>query len=151
MIKKILLTFTLFSMLLITVACSTANAQKQENQVPATQEISITDTGEFNQNPHITKQIEIAKDSHVIITLISNGSTGFTWNENAAISDSDILEQIQHNNKEAGSDKIGAPGTEQWTLKALKQGTATIKLDYSRPWEGGEKGIWTLELTVTVK
>ena len=53
----------------------------------------------------------------------------------------DILEQLQHKNKEAGSDKIGAPGTEQWTLKALKQGAvATVKLDYSRPWEGGEKG-----------
>jgi len=46
---------------------------------------------------------------------------------------------------------VGAPGEEVWTFKALKKGTSTIALEYSRPWEGGEKGEWTLNLTVIVK
>jgi len=46
---------------------------------------------------------------------------------------------------------VGAPGAQVWTFKALKKGATTVSLDYSRPWEGGEKGVWTFELTVTVK
>jgi hypothetical protein len=70
MLKKILMAIALLSTLLITVACTTANAQKPENRTPAAQEISITCAEDFNQDPHISKQIEIAKDGQVIITLI---------------------------------------------------------------------------------
>ncbi|MFC1983316.1 protease inhibitor I42 family protein, partial [Chloroflexota bacterium] len=45
----------------------------------------------------------------------------------------------------------GTPGQEVWTFKALKKGTTTVFMEYSRPWEGGEKGEWTFNLTVTVK
>ena len=45
----------------------------------------------------------------------------------------------------------GTAGQEIWTFKALRPGTSTISMDYSRPWEGGEKGEWTFKLTVVVK
>ena len=151
MIKKILITIGLLSTLFIMVACSTANAQKQDYKALDNQEITITDASLFDQNPHMIKQVEIAQDGQIMITLISNASTGFTWNANAELSDSSILAQLKHETIIANSDKVGAPGVEQWTLNALKKGTATVKFDYSRPWEGGEKGIWTLELTVIVK
>jgi inhibitor of cysteine peptidase len=151
MLKKFAMSVALLSTLLITVACTTANAQKQENQAPAAQEISITGAEEFNSNPHISKQIEIGKDGQVIITLISTASTGFSWNEKATIADNSILEQVKHETIGANSDKVGAAGAEQWTLKAMKTGATTVKLEYSRPWEGGEKGVWTLDLMVTVK
>ena len=151
MLKKILMAIALLSTLLITVACTAANAQRQENRAPAAQEISITGAEEFNSNPHISKQIEIAKDGQVIITLISNASTGFSWNEKATMADNSILEQLKHETIGANSDKVGAAGAEQWTLKAMQAGETTVKLEYSRPWEGGEKGIWTLDLIVIVK
>jgi predicted secreted protein len=43
------------------------------------------------------------------------------------------------------------PGQGVWTFKALKAGESTISLDYSRPWEGGEKGEWTFVLNVVVE
>ena len=36
-------------------------------------------------------------------------------------------------------------------VEALKKGTTSLSLEYGRPWEGGEKGVWTFELIVTVK
>ncbi len=43
---------------------------------------------------------------------------------------------------------------ERWEtegFKALKKGSSTIYLEYSRPWEGGEKGEWTCTVNVVVK
>jgi hypothetical protein len=37
------------------------------------------------------------------------------------------------------------------TIAADAAGTAVISASYDRPWDGGEKGAWTLELTITVK
>jgi len=45
----------------------------------------------------------------------------------------------------------GTPGQEVWTFKALKVGESVISVDYSRSWEGGEKGEWTFVLNVLVK
>ncbi len=40
---------------------------------------------------------------------------------------------------------------ESWTFKALKQGSSEVYLEYSLPWEGGEKGEWTCTVNVVVK
>ena len=45
---------------------------------------------------------------------------------------------------------VGAGGVENWTFKALAKGETTISMEYSRPWEGGEKAAQTFELTVVV-
>jgi predicted secreted protein len=45
----------------------------------------------------------------------------------------------------------GAPGNEVWTFQALQAGASTVAFSYSRSWEGGEKGVETLTLNVTVK
>jgi len=45
----------------------------------------------------------------------------------------------------------GTPGKEVWTFKTLKKGTTEVSMEYSRPWEGGEKAEWTFDLVVTVK
>jgi inhibitor of cysteine peptidase len=44
---------------------------------------------------------------------------------------------------------LGAPGTETWTFEALKVGTTAM--DYSRPWQGGEKGAGTFMASVEVR
>jgi len=36
-------------------------------------------------------------------------------------------------------------------FQTLEPGSSTIYLEYSRPWEGGEKGEWTFTLDVVVK
>ena len=149
--KKIFLAIALISVFLVTVACSAVNAQKPDVVPPANKDITITNADDFTQNAHMQKQLDVAKGSSIVITLISNATTGFSWNENAVIADSSILQQTIHRQISADSDKLGAAGSEQWTIKALKTGQTTIHLEYSRPWEGGEKAVWTLDVAVTIK
>lgn len=145
---KILVVIAILVTLLSAVACAGVNAQ-EGGQI--TQQIDIRNSEEFEQNQHIQKQVDITKGDTLLVTLISNATTGFVWDENAAITDTAIIEQTKHENIAANSDKVGAPGEEQWTFKALKAGTTAVHLEYSRPWEGGEKGVWVFDLTVTVK
>jgi inhibitor of cysteine peptidase len=150
MINKILAAIALLAALLITVACSGTNAQKVELQNSVTT-ISIINSDEFNQNQYIQKQVEIARGDEILVKLVSNGSTGFSWNENAEIADPGIVQQVKHQDITSDSSAVGAPGAEEWTFKTLKTGTTKVHLEYGRPWEGGEKGIWTFDLTVIVK
>jgi len=111
---------------------------------------------DFMKNQHISKEVAVPVDGSLTVTLCSNPTTGFQWVESAQMSDQTILQQISHEfvAPAAKGDEPPAPGTagqEIWTFKALKEGTSTISMEYSRPWEGGEKGGWTFDLTVTVK
>ena len=74
----------------------------------------------------------------------------FIWNEEAQISDTGVLEQVKHEYIAPSASKPGAAGTEKYTFRGVKHGTATVSLEYSRDWEGGEKAEWTCTLTVTV-
>jgi inhibitor of cysteine peptidase len=112
-------------------------------------EISCDD---FYQNQHIAKQLEVASGDSFTVLLCSNTTTGFKWSETAEIGDQSILQQDRHEFISPDSTgTVGAPGKEKWTFKALKAGTSTIDIEYSRPWEGGEKSEWTFKLTVVVK
>lgn len=129
---------------LLLVACSPA--QKQ-----ASIEISCDDFMGVN---HISQEVEVSADGTLTVTLCSNPTTGFLWSESAQISDPTVLQQTDHQLVVAGSEPPpppGTPGQEVWTLKALKKGTSTVSMEYSRPWEGGEKGARTFILTVVVK
>lgn len=100
---------------------------------------------------HITQTIEVALPGSLVVTLGSNPTTGFQWQEDAVISDPSILTQYTHQVVESQSDMVGASGKDVFTFKTLAKGTSTIQLQYSRPWEGGEQGEWTVDLTVIVK
>ena len=112
-----------------------------------------------------------AGDSFTVI-LCSNPTTGFIWSEAAEISDQTVIQQTDHKfvppqgegepsasgtsgqgkgNGNGAPPASGTPGQEIWTFKALKEGTSTVSLEYSQPWDGGEKGEWTYVLTITVK
>jgi inhibitor of cysteine peptidase len=101
---------------------------------------------------HISKEVAAAVGDSFTVTLCSNATTGFKWSESAKISNPAVVQQIGHEfvSPEAKG-VVGAAGKEVWTFKALKKGTSTVSLEYSRPWEGGEKGEWTFNLTVAAK
>jgi inhibitor of cysteine peptidase len=110
--------------------------------------VSIDD---FSSQQNITKEITVSPGDSFVVTLGSNQTTGFSWSKTAQVSDAAVVEQTDHEYVAPASDKLGAAGDENWTFKALKKGTATLYMEYSRPWEGGEKAEWTFTLTVTVK
>lgn len=96
--------------------------------------------------------IEMAVGETLTVTLESNPTTGFSW---ALTSNSDetVLQEVDHEyvaDAAAETPLMGAGGVENWTFKALAKGEATISMEYSQPWEGGEKAVQTFTLTVTV-
>ena len=120
---------------------------------PAAKQASVeVSCDDFSQQNHITKQVEVGAGGTLTVTLCSNQTTGFMWSETAQISDQSVLQQTDHRFVPPEAEGVvGAAGKEVWTFNALKKGTSTVSVEYSRPWEGGEKGVWTFNLTVTVK
>ena len=121
---------------------------------PASQVWVETYCDEFYDNHHINKTIELNTGDRLTVVLCSNPTTGFQWSEEAQISDSGVLKQDVHEFVGPESQPPpppGTPGLEAWTFQTLKKGNSTVSMEYSRPWEGGEKGEWTFTLTVTVK
>lgn len=109
---------------------------------------------DFMTEKHITREIEIGTGYELSVYLCSNPSTGFSWTESAIISDPLILQQTDHKfviSESSTPPSVGTAGKEVWKFKANKKGTSTIKMEYGRPWEGGEKGEWTFILNVIVK
>ncbi len=107
---------------------------------------------DFGKQNNVTKQMTVAAGSTFTITLCSNATTGYSWPESAQISDATVVQQLTHERvAPENTGLVGAPGTEVWTFKALKTGTSNIDMQYSQPWEGGQKGAWTFQLAVTVK
>ena len=109
---------------------------------------------EFYNNNHISKTIEVNAGDRLTVVLCSNPTTGFQWSEEAEISDSTVLKQEVHEFVGPESEPPpppGTPGLEAWTFQTLKKGTSTVSMEYSRLWEGGEKGEWTFTLDVVVK
>jgi len=106
----------------------------------------------FSEQGNITRNLEVAVGDTIKVTLCSNASTGFQWSETAQIGAPALIQQVEHEFvAPEGEGLVGAPGNEVWTFEALEKGTTTIAMEYSRPWEGGEKGVWTFVLTVTVE
>ena len=120
---------------------------------PAARQASVeVSCDDFSQQNYITRQVEVGAGGTLTVTLCSNQTTGFAWSETAQISDQSVLQQTDHRFVSPEAEGVvGAAGKEVWTFNALKKGTSTVSVEYSRPWEGGEKGEWTFNLTVTVK
>jgi len=121
---------------------------------PTPKQVSVEATDDDFMKLHaISKEVEVAAGESFTVTLCSNPTTGFQW-ESAKISDQAVLQQTDHKfvpPPERPEPVEGEAGKEVWTFKALKKGTSTISMEYSRPWEGGEKGAWTFVLTVVAK
>jgi predicted secreted protein len=115
-------------------------------------------TDEFTAENHIVKDIELSHPGSLMVSLGSNPTTGFCWDEEAAIAmllkGELVLEQISHEYiepQEGDEPMVGAPGKDVWVFDTKATGPTTVKFTYSQPWGGGEKGEWTLRLDVTVK
>ncbi|MFC1933333.1 protease inhibitor I42 family protein [Chloroflexota bacterium] len=140
-----ILSLSLISILL--VACTAADDQTSKACVEIT-------CNEFSNNNHFNQALEVRTGETFEVKLCSNPTTGFQWSEDSQISDMTVLKQENHEFIGPESEPPpppGTPGQEIWTFEALKQGSSIIYLEYSRPWEGGEKSEWTLTVDVTVK
>ena len=141
---KLFLVFALVAILGVMGACAKAQGAPPEVNV-------VISNDEFLNNKDIAKEVEVAVDGIVTVTLASNPSTGFSWPEIAQISNGAVLQQTSHEYVAPQGTAIGAPGNEVWTFKALTKGSTMVEMQYNRPWVGGEKGEWSFQLTIVVK
>jgi len=85
----------------------------------------------------------------VIVTLESNGSTGYQWQ--LASLDQAILENTEQTYIPPETELIGAAGTERWVFVARHAGETALRMEYRRPWEPPEtEPARTFSVTVTV-
>ena len=115
--------------------------------------VAVTVTcDQFSKEPKIVQDITVPVGSTITVTLCSNPTTGFQWGEKSQISNAKVLKQTSYKMVPAANTGMaGAPGNEVWTFQALEAGAGTVSFSYSRSWEGGEKGVETFNLNVTVK
>ena len=140
MLRMVLLVLLLFAGLFLASGCSSDGN---------TIEVSCD---EFMDQEDVSREILAACGETIEVTLCANPTTGFEWEE-AEISDTGVLRESSRTFVGPGSDPPpppGSPGQEIWTFETMNQGSSTISIGYSRPWEGGEKGVWTFILDVTV-
>ena len=97
------------------------------------------------------KEVTLAAGGTLTVTLESNITTGYSWNENANIGDKAVLQQTDHKYQPPASPIPGAGGKEVWTFKALKAGNSTISMEYSRPFEQNAAPAKTFSLTLVVQ
>jgi inhibitor of cysteine peptidase len=142
---------TLFCLGLI-AALVLVNAVGADKPASEPAKIAFTEDN-FRQDgaAHKEKEVTLAAGEKLSVSLGSNGTTGYSWNEKAVNSDTNVVKQLSHERITPQTRMVGAGGTEVWTFEAVKAGNAILDFSYGRPWQGGEKGTWTLKVTVKVK
>jgi predicted secreted protein len=158
-VKKVLVLGILSAVILplLVFGCKAEQTSTTTPLVPALQggqeavRVTIT-TDEFGEQNHIVRDVELTPPGSLIVTLGTNPTTGYQWEE-AVIGDTSLIEQDSRNYvaPPTTGGTVGAPGKAVWVFNSLKTGTTTISMSYSRLWTGGEKDTWTLVLNLTVK
>jgi predicted secreted protein len=106
---------------------------------------------EFERQPNYSGSVQLAVGGTLTVALPSApASTGFDWSTPAQINDLSVLSQLDHRYVPPSGGGTGAAGLEIWTFRALKKGNCTVYLEYSQPWNGGVKALWTFRLAVAV-
>ncbi len=99
--------------------------------------------------PFTVEEASASTGGVIILTLGSNGTTG-RWQEQAAVSDPNVVEQTHSKlllpNPAAIS---GEQQSQSWTFRTLKEGLATVRIESEPPQSSGQESR-TFELTLVV-
>jgi predicted secreted protein len=129
---------------------SESGGQSAKQSQPHTETIQIS-YDELQKDKQISRSTTLAAGDFLQVSLASNPSTGFTWDEKLLISDPKVLAQTGHEAIAPKENRPGAAGNEVWMVQAMAPGNSTVSTSYGRPWEGGEKEAWVFSVNVTVK
>lgn len=97
------------------------------------------------------RQIELAPNQTLVVTLPANPTTGYSW-EIAAL-DPEIVQQAGEATftpMTTDQARVGAGGTETFQFTAVGPGTTTLTLVYHRPWEKDVAPLQTYSLQLAV-
>lgn len=138
--------------LTLTAAALTACTDKPESpksQGPQTTTIEISYDDLLNQK-QISRSATLNLGDYLQVSLGSNASTGYEWEDKMLISDPKVMIQTGHETLAPAADRPGAAGREVWMLQTTGRGQTTVSTTYGRPWPGGEKDGWVFTVNVTV-
>ena len=141
-----ILIVTLLVSLLLLFGCARAPSESYSEYSEYNLKVSCA---KFQAYHNFISEIQLAVGDIITVELCSNPTTGFQWEYETT--GRTVLQETDHEFVPPGSDKAGAPGKDIWTFEAIEKGETELRMEYSRPWEGGEKAEWTYSLTVTVE
>jgi inhibitor of cysteine peptidase len=98
------------------------------------------------------KTVAVTNGGTLIVALASNPSTGYSW---AVVADEPTNLELEgepaYVPPGSTTPVVGAAGTEVFTFKAIKTGTAKLSMAYARSFETGVEPEETFEVTVKVE
>jgi inhibitor of cysteine peptidase len=96
--------------------------------------------------------VQLANGGTLIVALPSNITTGFSWSVSESSSPQlELQGEPQYVPAGSTTPVVGAGGTEVFTFKAAGTGTATLTLEYRRPFEPGVPPEQTFSVTVEIR
>ncbi len=93
--------------------------------------------------------VQLKVGGRATIELEANPSTGYQW-EPAAAPDTAVYRIVSDTYRAPDTSRVGAAGTQLIVVEGVAPGTATLTLDYVRPWEDGVAPAETAEFAITV-
>lgn len=137
--------FALAPVVLFAAACAAQPARDVVVEIPCD-----AFSSQHGDQVKVIRDATVAKGRNIVLRLCANPSTGFAWEE-AQLSTHTVLAERSREFIPPGVTMPGGAGLEQWVFEAIDRGACSVVLSYSRPWDGGEKGVWLFELQVTVE
>ncbi len=138
--------FTLaFAVPLIALLCTTCSGPTSPDR-----DVTVTvDYDDFQRNHNYSGNVRLLAGGILIVKLFANtASTGSLWSNPAQLSNSDVLEQTDHEYVPPTSPNPGAGGQDVWTFRAIGKGTCSIYTEYKRAFD--TVPTWTFTLAVIV-
>ncbi len=91
----------------------------------------------------------MAPDAEVLIVLDSNATIGYEWTVDAY--DAGVVEFLGSTYVAPENGAVGQGGTQELQFRAIHEGTTTVTLKYSRPWEGNASIAERFQMTFEVR
>ena len=102
----------------------------------------------FSTKSRLLGNVQLLAGILTVKLSANTASTGASWSNPVQLSNSDVLEQTDHDYVPPTSPNPGAGGQEVWTFKAIGKGTCSIYTEYKRVFD--TIPTWTFALAVTV-
>ncbi len=95
------------------------------------------------------KVLHVRSGDLIRIELDALGGAGYSWHIDNL--DTEYLELVSEEVHDLSGEKVGGPVPKMWLFVTKKKGTATIRMDHYRIWEGKEKTTEHFSITLDIK
>ena len=94
------------------------------------------------------KKIEVKVGDVVQIELEAMGTAGYQWFVESL--EQEMLKLVSEETRVLHPGRLGTPVLMIWKFEVIKEGTAEIRMDHYRSWEGKERSIDRFEVTLNI-